>query len=182
MRRARMLASIVLLATLAQPVVSHSAPITGVEGVFHTIFQQDQSSFSGLGLRVHLKSASLIENVTITPSIQFWRNRNRVESFDITSTRSDARLGADARYTFLQYSVRPWVGAGWGLHFLSNEVNAPTLGLVNAEDSVIRGGMSIGAGLSTPIAGKLANDFGLEYDFLGRGSQTKLNMGLHYSF
>jgi opacity protein-like surface antigen len=182
MHRARTLVLAGLIAILAVPAPALSAPLTGVEGIFHTVFQQDQSSFSGIGVRLHLKSAQLIENVTIAPSIQYWRNHSHVSSFDISSTRSDARLGADARYTFLQYAVQPWVGGGWGLHFLSSKVTAPALGLVEAEDSVVRGGMSLGAGVSTPIAGKLTNDFGLEYDFLGTQSQMKLNFGLRYRF
>ena len=180
--RARTLALAGLIAFLAIPAPALSAPLTGVEGIFHTVFQQDQSSFSGIGVRVHLKSAQLIENVTITPSIQYWRNHSRLSSFDIASTRSDARLGVDARYTFLQYGVQPWVGGGWGLHFLSNKVTAPSLGLVEAEDSVMRGGLSVGGGISTPIAGQLTNDFGIEYDMLGAQSQLKLNFGLRYRF
>lgn len=182
MHRARTLALAGLVALVAIPAPALSAPITGVEGIFHTVFQQDQSSFSGIGVRVHLKSAQLIENVTIAPSIQYWRNHSHVESFDISSTRSDARLGVDARYTFLQYAVQPWVGGGWGLHFLSSRVTAPSLGLIEAEDSVVRGGLAIGGGLSTPIVGALSNDFGLEYDFLGSQSQLKLNFGLRYRF
>jgi hypothetical protein len=182
MHRARTLALAGLIALVAIPAPALSAPLTGVEGIFHTVFQQDQSSFSGIGVRLHFKSAQLIENISITPSIQYWRNHSHLSSFDISSTRSDARLGVDARYTFLRYGVQPWVGGGWGLHFLNNRVTAPSLGLLDAEDSVVRGGLGIGAGLSTPIAGQLTNDFGVEYDMLGSESQLKLNFGLHYRF
>lgn len=182
MARARMLALAGLIACLAVPAPALSAPLTSVEGNFYSIFQSNQSSFSGLGMRLHFKSAALIENITITPSIQYWRNHTNVPSFGVESSRSDARLGVDMRYTFLQYGVQPWVGGGWGLHFLDNELSAPTLGLVNAEDSVVKGGMSLGGGLSTPIAGQLTNDFGIEYDFIGDQSQLKLNFGVRYRF
>lgn len=182
MHRARTLALAGLIATLAIPAPAHSAPVTGVEAIFHTVFQDNQSSFSGIGLRVHLQSARLIPNVSIAPSIQYWRNRTNVASFGIESQRSDARLGVDARYTFLQYGVQPWIGGGWGLHFLSDRATAPQLGLIDAEDSVVRGGFVLGGGLSTPVVGNLTNDFGLEYDFLGSDSQLKLNFGLRYRF
>ena len=182
MHGARTLALAGLIALATSPAPALSAPLTGVEGMFHTIFQRDQSSFSGIGVRVHLKSAQLVDNVTIAPSIQYWRNHSEVEAFDLTSTRSDARLGVDARWTFSQYAVQPWIGCGWGLHFLSSRVTAPSLGLIEAEDSVVRGGLALGGGLSTPIMGQLTNDFGLEYDFLGTQSQLKLNFGIRYRF
>ena len=96
----------------------------------------------------------------------------------ITSTRKDATLGADARYSFQREGWRPYVGAGFGLHFLSTEVDAPALGLKHADDSVIKGGLSGLAGVTFPLTKHLDNFMELKYHHLPGFSQLKLNMGV----
>ena len=107
-----------------------------------TVMQQHQSSFSGLGARVRLRTTRIVEGFDLLPYVEYWRNSTRIEPFGITSTRKDATLGADVRYSFQREGWRPYLGAGFGLHFLSTEVDAPTLGLAHANDSVIKGGLS----------------------------------------
>jgi len=155
-----------------------AGPVTGVDVIMATVMQQKQSSFSGLGLRMRIHPPQLIQQITLMPTIEYWRNRSNLDPFDIETTRRDATLGFDARYDFDQGGWHPYVGLGYGLHFLSAEVDAPTYGLNNASDSLIKGGVSVLGGLTFGLAGRLNNVIELKYHHIPDQSQLKFNWGL----
>ena len=151
---------------------------SGFDVMSATVMQQHQSSFSGLGMRARLKSSRLVDGIDFLPYIEYWRNSTTVEPFNITTTRKDATLGADVRVTIPRKGWKPYLGAGLGLHFLSSEVNAPTLGLHDASDSVIKGGLSGLGGVSFPISEHFDNFIEVKYHHLPGFSQLKINWGL----
>jgi opacity protein-like surface antigen len=151
---------------------------SGVDAMNSTVMQQHQSSFSGLGVRVRLHSARIVEGFDLLPYVEYWRNSSTVEPFGISTSRKDATLGADVRYSFRHSGWSPYVGGGLGLHFLSTEVDAPTLGLRHAQDSVIKGGLSALGGASFPLTSHLDNFLELKYHHLPGYSQLKINMGI----
>ena len=169
---------VVTLLLLVSAVLARAQVFSGVDVMNSTVMQQHQSSFSGLSARVRLRSARIVEGFDLLPYVEYWRNSTRIEPFGITSTRKDATLGADVRYSFQREGWRPYVGAGLGVHFLSTEVDAPTLGLHHATDSVIRGGLSALAGVTFPLTAHLDNFMELKYHHLPGDSQLKLNMGI----
>jgi len=177
---ARMLATLVALSLSVPAAALAAGAITSVEGMTSTIFQHGQSSFSGIGLRVQVHPTQLIQNVTLMPTLEYWRNTSNISSFGIESTRKDATMGVDARYDFPHQGLRPYVGAGIALHFLSNRVDAPSLGLNDATDSTIKGGLSLLGGVTFGIAGKLSNLIELKYHHVPDQSQLKINWGLSY--
>ena len=168
----------IVLLLLASNVIARAQMFSGVDAMNSTVMQQHQSSFSGLGVRVKLRSARIVEGVDFLPYVEYWRNSTHVDPFGITSTRKDATLGADARFSFKREGWRPYVGAGFGLHFLSTSVDAPALGLSHASDSVIKGGLSALAGITIPLSKHLDNFMELKYHNLPGYSQLKLNMGI----
>ena len=168
----------VVLLLLASAVLARAQVFSGVDAMNSTVMQQHQSSFSGLGARVRLRSARIVEGFDLLPYVEYWRNTTRIDPFGITSTRKDATLGADARFSFKREGWRPYVGAGFGLHFLSSEVDAPALGLDHASDSVIKGGLSALAGITLPLNRHLDNFMELKYHHLPGYSQLKFNMGI----
>ena len=171
---------IVTLLLLVSAVLARAQVFSGVDVMTSTVMQQHQSSFSGLSARVGLRSTRIVEGFDLLPYVEYWRNSARVEipNHTITSTRKDATLGADARYTFQREGWRPYVGGGFGLHFLSTEVDAPSLGLNHANNSVIKGGLSALAGITFPLTKRLDNFMELKYHHLPSASQLKLNMGI----
>lgn len=179
LRRARMLVFLAALAIPALPGAAHALAVTNVEGMLSTIFQSGQSSFSGIGLRVHVQSPQLIPQVSFVPVIEYWRNTNRLDAFDIKSRQTDAALGFEARYTFPRQGFQPYLGAGWGMHFLSSEVESPSMSL-NRSDSVTRGSVSLLGGVTMPITAKLSNVLEVKFHYLPGDSQTKLNYGLSW--
>jgi opacity protein-like surface antigen len=159
---------------------AHAVGISGVDGMTSTVFQEGQSSFSGLGLRVRFQPQSLISEIEIMPVVEYWRNSSTVQPYDIRSTRKDATLGVDARYTFTNNSWKPYVGVGYGLHFMSSNVRAPQLGVDDASDSVVMGGLAVLGGVSFTLTKRIDNFLELKYHHISGYKQLKLNWGLAF--
>ncbi|MBI5709024.1 MAG: outer membrane beta-barrel protein [Candidatus Eisenbacteria bacterium] len=168
----------VLFLLVISAALARAGTIAGVDGMTSTVMQQGQSSFSGLGVRVRLRSARLVEGFELMPAVEYWRNSSTVETFGIRTTRRDATLGVDARYSFRTGGWHPYVGGGLGLHFITNEVDAPSLGLRHASDSVMKGGLAALAGTSFALTSRLDNFIELKYHHLPGYSQLKINWGL----
>jgi len=162
------------------PPVSSAGMLTAIDGMTSTILQEKQSSFSGIGLRARLQPARLIKEVELMPTVEFWRNSNTAQPYDIHSTRTDATLGCDARYVFKVQGWQPYIGAGFGIHFLSSKVEAPSLGITNGGTSVIKGGLAALVGASFGLTGRLDNFLELKYHHIPEYRQLKINWGLSY--
>jgi uncharacterized protein YhjY with autotransporter beta-barrel domain len=169
----------VALLLLVSAALARAQTFAGVDVMNSTVFQQHQSSFSGLGARVRLRSARIVEGFDLMPYVEYWRNSTQVEAFGgITVTRKDATLGADVRYSFARTGWQPYLGGGYGVHFLSNEVDAPSQGLRHADDSVVKGGLSALAGITFPLSKHLENFIEFKYHHLPGYSQLKFSMGI----
>jgi hypothetical protein len=170
-----------LLAAIPVCTPAHAAPLAAIEGMTSTVFQRDQSSFSGVGLRVKIHPPQLVQDLTVVPLIEYWRNKSKLRTFAIESTRKDATLGAFMRYDFRREGWHPYAGAGIGVHFVSDEVEAPTVPL-RGSDSLIQGGLLLLGGVSFGVNGNLGNLIEAEYHHLSEQSQFKINWGLSWQF
>jgi len=162
-------------------VVTPAGVVVGVDAMTSTVLQEDQSSFSGLALRARLQPPSLSKHIEIMPTIEWWRNSNSIKPYDIQTTRKDATLGVDARWNFGGATFKPYAGAGIALHFLSNRVSAPSLGLNNATDSVTKGGLALLGGVSFALSGRFENFLDLKYHHVTDYRQLKINWGITYN-
>jgi opacity protein-like surface antigen len=171
-----------LVAVLAPggPAHAQAQGLTGVDIMTSTVMQEGQSSFSGLGARVRVHPAQLVQQVEVLPYVEYWRNSSTVQPYDIRSTRKDATLGVDARFTFTEHAWQPYVGAGWGLHFLSSRVQAPLLGVNDAKDSLMKGGLSVLGGINFALNEKIDNFVELKYHHVTDYKQLKFNWGLSF--
>lgn len=179
----RLIARSFLVVTLAASLapLAHAADLVGIDAMTATVMQQHQSSFSGIGLRARVHPAALIPNVEFLPYVEYWRNTSTVQPFNIRSSRADATMGADMRYVTEFRGFHPYIGAGLGLHFISSEVEAPSLGLAHGENSIVKGGLSALGGASFALAGKLENFIEVKYHHVPSYSQVKINMGLAWN-
>jgi hypothetical protein len=171
--------------TAATPPATPATPspsMKSIEGVTSTIFQEKQSSFSGIGLRMRVRIPQLIDGFSIVPMIEYWRNRSTLEDFGVEATRKDAALGAVFRYDWKREGWQPYAATGIGLHFLSAQLDAPALGFNDESESLMKGGVILMGGIRFGLAGKLGNLIELEYHGLGKQSQLKFNWGLSYDF
>jgi hypothetical protein len=168
---------------LSLPAAGHAATtMSGVEVMTSTVFQENQTSFSGLAARVTFQSDALVTGLSFVPGIEYWRNHASVSAYEIDTNRRDATLNLDARYRFQFKNVVPYLGAGYGLHFLSTAVEAPSLGVPRAETSLIKGGVSAIGGVLFPVGGKFQNFLEVKYHHVTDYEQTKLNFGIAYGF
>jgi opacity protein-like surface antigen len=170
-----------LVSTHAATPAEAGLRLVGVDGITSTVLQQDQSSFSGIALRVRLHPESAVPALTVMPTIEYWRSRNKVNAYAIRSSRTDATLGADLRWDFRSSGVRPYLGGGYAVHFLSSEVTSAELGL-DESDSTIKGGLAALGGLSFALSGSLDNFVEVKYHHIPGYRQVKLNWGLAWSF
>lgn len=172
---------VVFLAVTGMSAPAHAAGLDGIDVMTATVMQEGQSSFSGIGARARIQPEQLVKQIEVLPYVEYWRNSSTVQPYDIRSTRKDATLGVDGRFTFTENAWRPYVGAGFGLHFLSSRVQAPLLGVTDAKDSLIKGGLSAMAGLSFKLTEKIDNFIDLKYHHVTDYRQLKLNWGLAFN-
>jgi len=173
-----------LALTLAVTLIAravHAAPPTGVDAMSSTIIQHDQSSFSGLALRVRFAPSPSLAGVEVMPGIEYWRNATTLQIYDIHVQRRDATLGADARYRFPTKAWSPYLGVGFGIHFLSSEVRAPLLGVPKENHSIMKGGFAALGGLNFPLAGQFDSFLEVKYHAVSDYEQLKLTWGLAYN-
>jgi hypothetical protein len=156
------------------------SPLVGFDAMSSTVMQSGQSSFSGLGFRARVHLPQFVDNLEFLPTVELWRDYNRVQSFGVESTRRDAALGVDARWNFPHEVWTPYVGAGLATHFMTEEVHAPTLGVNHRQDSVVKGGLAALAGVTFPLSGRLENVMELKYHHLPGVAQFKISWGLAY--
>jgi hypothetical protein len=172
------------VAVLAATLVLAPAPacaaggLTGADAMTATVFQEGQSSFSGLGLRFRLQDPRLMESIEILPTVEYWRNSSSIDSYGLRTVRRDATLAADLRWLFPGDSWRLYAGGGVAVHFLSNEVNAPGLGVTDANDSFTKGGFTLLAGATFGTRSRLGNFIEAKGHLVGGYRQLKVNLGL----
>ena len=152
--------------------------LTAVDIMTSTVMQEKQSSFSGLALRARMTSPIFVQGIEFMPTIEYWRNANTLESFNIRTTRKDATIAADMRYAFRSTGTKPYAGVGFGIHFLSSSVDAPSLGLNDESYALIKGGLGILGGVSFPLTQKIENFLELKYHHVPSYRQLKFNWGI----
>ncbi|HKQ56348.1 MAG TPA: hypothetical protein VJY35_00655 [Candidatus Eisenbacteria bacterium] len=172
----RMSLVMLLAVTLVPP--AHALKMSAVDLMTSTVMQEGQSSFSGLALRTRLKSPMFIDGIEFMPQIEYWRNANSLDPFGIHTTRKDATLGADVRYLFGGGGMKPYIGGGYAIHFLSTTVDAPSLGLNNESHALTKGGFAALGGLSFPLTTRIENFVELKYHHIPDYRQLKFNWGL----
>ena len=188
------LAPLVLAALLATPPIARAEPaaltataapragILGIDAMTGTVFQQGQSSFSGMALRLRVKSAALVPEIEILPTVEYWQNTSKLDAFGIQTLRRDATLGADARWVFKNPGWQPYAGAGFGLHFLDDEVRAPSLGVPHATHALVKGGLEALGGVQFGMSTRLGSFLELKFLDVTQYRQLKFNTGLTWNF
>jgi hypothetical protein len=156
--------------------------LAGVDALSSTVIQHDQSSFSGLAARLRMGLAPGLKGLEVMPGLEYWRNATTLQIYDIRSQRRDATLGADLRFRFPTSGWSPYLGAGFGIHFLSSEVRAPLLGVPKESHSIMKGGFSVLGGLTFPLAGAFDSFIEVKYHAVSDYEQLKLGWGLAYNF
>ena len=102
-----------------------------------------------------------------------------VEAFNVRTVRRDATLGTDARWMFPGETWRGYLGAGVAVHFLSDEVDAPSLG--DHSHALTKGGLALLGGVAFGTKARLGNFLEVKGHLVGGFKQLKINMGLSWN-
>jgi hypothetical protein len=169
------------LAADTAPVTVHNGGIVGLGVMTGTVFQEGQSSFSGMAVRLRVRNSALRPNVEFLPTLEYWQNNSHLDAFHIRTSRRDATLGTDVRWVFdSKKGWQPYVGAGFGLHFLNDEVQSPQTG--NRTSGVVRGGGDVLGGVEFNLGARIGSFVELKFHDVSRFRQVKFNTGLGWNF
>jgi opacity protein-like surface antigen len=145
-------------------------------------FVSPQDLDGTIGLGVFADLGQLAPNIGLEPNIEFWSKSDN--QFGFESSIRDISVGMRGKYYFevANPKLRPFAGAGLGLHFLHAETtaNIPGFGTVNASGDDTKLGLDLGGGISTPINSK--NDFHAEawYGIVSDVNQFALRVGVSH--
>lgn len=171
--------SLVALSCVTFTSSAYALRMTAIDAMTSTVMQEKQSSFSGVGVRTRLTSPIFIQGIEFVPGFEYWRNANYVDPYNIRTTRKDVTLAVDVRYAFRSTGTRPYLGLGYGVHFLSSSVDAPLLTPpLYDTHALTKGGFSFMGGLSFPLTQKIENFLELKYHHIPDYRQLKFNWGL----
>lgn len=155
--------------------IGASAGLVNVEDVDATV---------GIGVFADLGTMS--PTLKLEPYLDFWSKSEDSGGAEV-SVR-DIAIGARGKYMFeTSSSVRPFAGAGLGLHFVHAEVDVPEqnfggfiIPALHAEDSSTKLGLDVGGGIETPL--NATTDFLAQgwYTFVSDVAQLSLKVGLSW--
>jgi hypothetical protein len=179
MRYALIVAALAAI-TFAPPAGAESK--AGVDGLMSNVMQEHQSSISGFGIRGRFQSQLLVDNVTFMPTIEWWRSASHVDPYGIDTERVDNTLGLDVAYRMPVHEMIPYAGLGYAAHFMSSKVNAPMLGVYNAEKTLTKGGLTALIGVAFPLTTSVQNFLELKYHHITDYRELKLSWGIGFDF
>jgi hypothetical protein len=165
----------------ATPVLKNGG-ITGLDMMTGTVFQEGQSSFSGIALRLRVRNSVFVPALEFLPTIEYWQNTSKIENFDIETRRRDATLGLDLRWEFANKAWKPYAGGGFAMHFLDDELRAPRFGQPRASTGVVKGGVNAMVGADFNLGGRLGSFVELKLLNVSHYRQVKFNTGLGWNF
>ena len=145
-------------------------------------FVSPENLDGAFGLGVFADLGQIAPRIGLEPTIEYWSRTDN--QFGIENTLRDVSIGMRGKYYFdvANPKVRPFAGAGLGLHFLHAETSAnlPGFGNVSATGSDTKLGLDIGGGIATPLNSK--NDFRAEawYGIVSDVNQFAVRVGISH--
>jgi hypothetical protein len=140
----------------------------------------------GFGLLADL--GRLSEPIQLEANLSYWSKSEGMSGFGEASVR-DISFGGRCKYYFPteSSSLRPFAGAGLGLHFFKAKASIPDLDIggfivpgTTIEDSSVKLGLDLGGGLATPINEKADVIGELWYSLVSDIDQLSFRLGVMY--
>lgn len=109
------------------------------------------------GFGIFADHGTITPNISLESRIDYWGQSDQY--FGTETSLRDIALGVRAKYNFVisNPKIRPFAGAGLGMHFLKAEVTIPPqFGFpgTTVDASTTKLGLDIGGGISTPLSPK----------------------------
>ena len=156
--------------------------LAGIDLALNSVKRQDQSSIAGWSARMRIDGDDFPIGLMLMPTISRWQDKTSVEALSFGTTQRDFTLGLDAAFQWQWKSVKPYAGAGFGVHFMRAEFAAPTLGVPPTVESATRFAPDILLGLAMPTSSWLQPYTEASYAWLSPSNQFRFNVGLGANF
>src|SRR5262245_31987769 len=108
------------------------------------------------GFGIFADMGQIAPRIGLEPILEYWSKSE--DAFGAKASMRDITFGARGKYYFetKNLKVRPFAGAGLGLHFLHAEatVSVPGFGTVSSDASDTKLGLDVGGGVATTIGPK----------------------------
>jgi opacity protein-like surface antigen len=134
------------------------------------------------GLGVFADMGTITPEISLEPRIDYWSQSE--DAFGTEVTVRDIAVGARAKYNFTTQNpnLRPFAGAGLGLHFLNAEIemSMPGFPTESYSDSETKLGLELGGGVATTMSPRMDLIGEAWYGIVSDFSQFSLRVGLSY--
>jgi len=156
----------------------------GFNGIGGSIAYVSPENIDGVfGLGIFADMGQLSPRIGFEPSLEYWSHSE--EAFGTKASIRDVTLGARGKYYFETTSpkMRPFAGAGLGLHFLHSEtsVTVPGFPTMSVDVSDTKLGLDLGGGIASQLGPR--DEFRAEawYGIVSDVSQLALRVGIRHS-
>lgn len=177
----------VVLFTLAIAILSSGSAfaqsklgLRAIGGSLAFVNAEDMDAAIGLGAFADL--GMVTPNIGLEPVLEYWSKSD--QAFGVKASVRDIALGCRGKYYFetTNPKIRPYAGAGLGLHFVKAEasVSMPGYPTMTSEASDTKLGLDIGGGFYTPIGPNNDLRFELWYGLVSDVSQLALRVGVSH--
>src|SRR5262249_50614292 len=131
-----------------------------------------------VGVGVFADHGTIVPRLGLESRIDFWSASD--EAFGTKVTTSDVTLGARAKYYFevSHPTLRPFAGAGLGLHLLHSKVDITGFGSASSSDTKL--GLDLGGGVAMPMNSAWDFTGELWYGIVSDVGQFSLRAGFAY--
>jgi opacity protein-like surface antigen len=152
-----------------------------IGGAIGYVSPEDVDGVFSLG--VFADHGTIAPRIGLESRIDYWSHSE--DAFGVEASIRDITVGARGKYYFevTGSSLRPFAGAGLGLHFLSAKVAMPPVPgfpATTVEDSSTKLGLDLGGGVATAINPQLDFLGELWYGIVSDVSQLSLRVGVSY--
>ena len=176
----------VLLLALATSVLSSQAQAQSsigfrtIGGSIGYVSPEDLGGTFGLGVFADL--GRITPDIGLEPRIEYWSSTE--SAFGAEATLRDISVGARGKYFFevKNSQIRPFAGAGLGLHFLNAEatVTVPGFPALTSSASETKLGVELGGGMESSLNPKVDFHANIWYGIVSNASQFSMRVGLSH--
>jgi opacity protein-like surface antigen len=182
MKRFVLLLALVTSVLVASTAVAQTS--LGLKGVGVAVGYVSPEDVDGtFGLGVLADCGAITPRIGLESRLDYWSKSE--EAFGAEASISDITLGARGKYFFevTNPKVRPFAGAGLGIHFLQSKVTIPAqFGFPEStvEESTTKLGLDLGGGVATAVGPRTDLLGELWYGIVSDVSQLSLRLGVSY--
>ncbi len=137
-----------------------------------------EDASSALMYGVHIDAGSIVSNVRLIPSLEYWSVGTDVGVYNTDYSDLAIKLDANVDFPLQDQRLVPYLGGGLGLHRIKFDSNVPLV----PDTSSNKLGFTIQGGMRNEFTPNLSLFGELGYSFVENANQLRLLGGFTYNF